>query len=197
MFVPGGKEAFLGFGQKKTKRDLPSEFLSVESLELHHPDTEASAFPPHNIGSNIANNHERANAALERWRAESMAEVALAKEVGPPGAINLADCLEMDEDFLIKYYLGASGSSPQFLAESRLMIDNGIRQLARFWPPPDKAPKPCVVFDVDETALTAVRMLSQQEPPFSTIPELEHLWVCSASGACVDVRMLGNRTAAS
>ena len=74
MFVPGGKEAFLGFGQKKTKRDLPSEFLSVESLELHHPDTEASAFPPH-IGSNIANNHERAAVAScgKLWQAVASA----------------------------------------------------------------------------------------------------------------------------
>ena len=44
-------------------------------------------------------------------------------------------------------------------AEVTLIVDNAIRQLESFFPTQDEAPKPAVVLDVDETALTAIAML--------------------------------------
>jgi hypothetical protein len=41
---------------------------------------------------------------LQGWRREAAAEVSLAKEVGPPSAINLVTRLEQDVDFLCEYY---------------------------------------------------------------------------------------------
>ena len=71
--------------------------------------------------------------------------------------------------------------------ELDLIIDNAIRQLDVFFPgkphAAEQAERPAIIFDVDETALTSVPR--GREHSFRTIPELEHLWVVSASAPAV------------
>lgn len=180
----GGQQERLQHGGSKTRRDLPSEFVTVGSLDMKHPD--ASVKPGSVMGAESMTNAALAkfNAPalqLQSWRQEATEEVALASEVGPPGSINLVTWLGQDVEFLRQYY----SDGGQFKAEGAMMMDNAIRQLGVFFPPSCKAPRPAIIFDVDETALTAIPMLRSSNPPFDRIPELEHLWVTTASAVAV------------
>ena len=122
-------------------------------------------------------------AQLAAWRKESEAEVAASLEVGTPTTLNLVTWLGQDVNFLREYY--AAGG--QYEVELDLIIDNAIRQLDVFFPgkphAAEQAERPAIIFDVDETALTSVPR--GREHSFRTIPELEHLWVVSASAPAV------------
>jgi hypothetical protein len=126
-------------------------------------------------------------AELKEWRKESSNEVAASLAVGTPPALNLVTWLAQDVDFLSEYYdtsKSNDGSSRcQYEVELDIIINNAIRQLDVFFPgnphSVEKAERPAIVFDVDETALTSVPR--GRECGFKFIPELEHLWIVSAS----------------
>lgn len=130
-------------------------------------------------------------AELKQWRKESAIEVAASLAVGTPSRLNLVTWLAQDVDFLRKYYESEKsddGSSrSQYDVELDLIINNAIRQLDVFFPgnphSAEKAERPAIVFDVDETALTSVPR--GRECGFKSIPELEHLWLVSASAPAI------------
>ena len=122
---------------------------------------------------------------LAEWRKESEEEVIASLSVGTPSTLNLVTWLAQDVPFLRDYY--AENGDGQYKVELDLIIDNAIRQLDVFFPgnphSADKAERPAIVFDVDETALTSVPRGC--EVGFKSIPELEHLWVVSASAPAI------------
>lgn len=137
-------------------------------------------------------------AELKVWRKESTAEVAASLAVGTPSTLNLVTWLARDVDFLRDYYdttstsaasdgAAAGGGRGQYEVELNLIINNAIRQLDVFFPgnphSNEKAERPAIIFDVDETALTSVPR--GRECGFQSISELEHLWLVSASAPAI------------
>ena len=126
-------------------------------------------------------------AELKKWRKESSDEVAASLAVGTPPALNLVTWLAQDVDFLRGYYDTSTSddgcSRCQYEVEVDIIVNNAIRQLDVFFPgnphSAEKAERPAIIFDVDETALTSVPR--GRECGFKSIPELEHLWIVSAS----------------